>query len=96
MGTGKRLLLWSIVGSFIGATVAMIAGPAFLMWYETPGDPGAMCNCVITVRSTCSHFIRFQLTGALAGAMLFLIIGLVLRSRAGNPPAKAPSASSPQ
>jgi hypothetical protein len=96
MGTGKRLLLWAIVGSFIGSIAAMIAGPAFLIWYETPGDPGAMCNCVITVRTTCSHFIRFQLTGALVGAVLFLIIGLLLRTRARNPPAKSPSASAPQ
>jgi hypothetical protein len=97
MGSAKRLLLFLLSGAFVGDIVAMMVSPALLVWYETPGDPGAMCNCVITVRTTSSHFIRFQLIGALAGAVLLLIIGILLgRSRARHPPVGSPSASPPQ
>lgn len=97
MGTAKRLLLFLLSGALVGDIAAMIVSPAVLVWYETPGDPGAMCNCVITVRTTSSHFIRYQLVGALAGAVLLLIIGVLLgRSRARHPPVGSPSASPPQ
>ena len=64
MGTSKKLLLYMLAGALIGNIAAMIISPAILVWYETPGDPGALCNCVTTVRTTTSHFIRGQLIGA--------------------------------
>jgi len=93
MGTSKKLLLYMLFGALIGNIAAMIVSPAILVWYETPGDPGALCNCVTTVRTTTSHFIRGQLIGALAGAVLLLIIGVVVvrgKSRR-HPPAQSPA-----
>jgi hypothetical protein len=97
MATAKRLLIFLLSGALIGDIVSMIVSPAILVWYETPGDPGAMCNCVITVRTTSSHFIRYQLIGVLAGAVLLLIIGILIRPRGRHPPpVQSPSASPPQ
>ena len=96
MGTSKKLLLFALSGALIGDIASMIVSPAILVWYETPGDPGALCNCVTTVRTTTAHFIRGQLIGALAGVLLLLIIGiLVVRAQARrHPPAQAPAAGS--
>src|SRR5215813_6447184 len=93
MGRSKKLLLYVLSGALIGDIAAMIVAPAILVWYETPGDPGALCNCVTTVRTTASHFIRGQLIGALAGALLLLIIGIIIvRAQARrHPPAQAPA-----
>ena len=82
MGRSKKLLLYVLSGALLGDIAAMIVAPAILVWYETPADPGALCNCVTTVRTTTSHFIRGQLIGALTGMVLLLIIGiLILRAQ---------------
>src|SRR5215831_1590433 len=93
MGRSKKLLLYVLSGALIGDIAAMLVSPAILVWYETPGDPGALCNCVTTVRTTTSHFIRGQLIGALAGVVLLLIIGIIIvRAQARrHPPAQAPA-----
>ena len=87
MGMSKKLLLYMLAGALIGNIAAMIISPAILVWYETPGDPGALCNCVTTVRTTISQFIRGQLLGALAGAVLLLLIGVV-RGKSQRPPSE--------
>jgi len=93
MGRSKKLLLYVLSGALLGDIAAMIVAPAILVWYETPADPGALCNCVTTVRTTTSHFIRGQLIGALTGMVLLLIIGiLILRAQSRRqPPAQAPA-----
>ena len=98
MGTPKKLLLYVLSGALIGDIAAMIVSPMILVWYETPGDPGALCNCMTTVKTTSSHFIRGQLIGALGGALLLLIIGIIIvRAQARrHPAAEPPPATQPQ
>jgi len=67
-----------------------------LAWYETPGDNGALCNCLVTVRSTAAHFVKAQAIGAGVGALIFLVIGiLVVRGRRRHPVGPSPTAAPP-
>ena len=90
----KKLVVMILSGALLGDIAAMLIAPMVLAWYETPGDNGALCNCLVTVKSTTAHFIKAQAIGALGGAAVFLIIGLFVfrRSKSGASTA-SPSAT---
>src|SRR5437899_1821146 len=88
----KRLLLWTLGGALLGAIVASVIAPSFLISRNTTRFPEAQCNCIQVTRDTAESLIRWQLVGAAIGAGSLLIVGFLLwwRRRApASPPASA-------
>lgn len=92
MSIFKKLLVFALIGALVGDIAAMVIAPGMLAWYETPGDNGALCNCLVTVRSTTAHFVRAQAIGAGVGMAIFLLIGVfVVRGRRHHPVQPSPT-----
>ena len=101
--TLKKLSAVTLAGAIIGMLVASLIGPRFIAWYMTPGSQGqALCDLPKLTASIVSQLFEWQLIGAIVGAVLFLVIGVVIiRSRrnaarpglpdgTATPPAAAP------
>ena len=89
IGTGRTIALFVALGALLGAVVASFVVPPILSWYNEPGaiSPGrqieTVCNLPEVIRYATSRLIRGQLIGAVVGAVVFFVIGLlVTRGRA--------------
>lgn len=92
MSIFKKLLVFALIGALVGDIAAMVIAPSMLAWYETPGDTSALCNCLVTVRSTTAHFVRAQAIGAGVGLVILLVIGIfVVRGRRHHPAQPSPT-----
>jgi hypothetical protein len=93
----RRLFTFLLAGILLGAVVASLFAPGYLVWYNTPGTGSAMCNCTEATRETASSLIRAQITGSVIGGTLLLILAIVLsfRARRLRPTAGAESPMSP-
>jgi hypothetical protein len=78
MSIFKKLLVFALIGALIGDIAAMVIAPGMVAWYETAGDSGAMCNCLIIARLTTARFVKAQAIGAGLGAVIFLMIGILV------------------
>ena len=82
-----RVLVFMMVGAIVGAVAASFIVPPVLGWYNAPGNisPGkpieTLCNVPELIRYTSTRLLRGQLIGAVAGAVLFLIPGIVSARR---------------
>jgi len=92
----KRSLFLMLAGAVLGEGVATLGARAFIPWYNSPGEAmGAsptLCNLQLVTRSTIDNLVRDQLIGALVGAIVVwlggLLVGRALHKRAA---AAAPS-----
>ena len=96
MSAVRSVLVWALVGALVGVVVASFAVPPLLSWYNEPGritsngQVQTLCNLPELIRYTSSRLIRGQLIGAAVGAVLFTLLGLVVRRPAQPlPPAHA-------
>lgn len=89
MRTFKNFVLLAVVGAVVGAVVATVIAPGFISWYHTPGGTAqALCDCATLARDITGQLVRGQLIGAAIGAVLFVVIGVVIRvGRKKSPPA---------
>lgn len=88
MSTLKSVLALSLVGAFLGAVGGTLFGRAFLPWYNTPGD-GAQALALYEsklVLNIIDSLVRYQLIGALTGALAFAVLTLVYRRARNQPP----------
>ena len=97
----KTLLTFMLGGAFLGLAGASWLGPKWLEWDNTTRlatSTQTMCNLPEIIRNTAAELLRYQVTGTLLGAGLFLVLGIafvVMRSRrqASPPPAVPPRAT---
>jgi hypothetical protein len=81
----------------VGAAAVAGLAPNVIAWYQTPGTAiAAMCPCAELAHQITAQFIHAQLGGAVTGAVLFIIIGAVVRSRSRRKAAAAAARVSPQ
>jgi hypothetical protein len=86
MSRTTTLLLYMMTGAFVGVVAASVIIPPFLSWYNEQGAINAgkqvetLCNIPELIRYTSTRLLRGQAIGAVVGAVVFLIPGL-LRSR---------------
>jgi hypothetical protein len=88
----KSALVWSMVGAILGAVVASFIVPPMLSWYNEPGaisqggqQVQTLCNLPELIRYTSARLLRGQLIGAGVGGVLFLLLGIMLGRRRGEP-----------
>lgn len=93
MTTFRTLLSFFFAGAMVGQLGGTLLGRAILPWWNTPGHGQALCNCPELVHETVGALIRYQLIGAIAGAVVAVALGIwVLRWRAR--PARASAGGS--
>ena len=90
----RRILIWIVVGAFLGSVIATLVAPQVLeTLLASTGAKDAMCQCTELVNNTASLLIRTQLWGAAIGAVLFPIIAWLVRRRFGPTAPPAPDTS---
>ena len=87
----KTLLTFLLAGAFLGLATASYAGPRWLEWDNTAtlAPTQTMCNLPDIIRLTAARLLHYQLVGTLAGASVFLVLGIafvVMRRNRGTPP----------
>jgi len=86
----KTHLIFTLLGAIVGAIVASVIVPPALTWYASPGGlPGGANMQVIAkvpdiMKYATSNLLRGQIIGAIAGALAFLVLSLILASKRGN------------
>ena len=95
--TTKRFSAIALAGAIVGVIVASLIAPRFITWYNTPGSAqAAMCGCAQLAAEVTSRLLWSQFIGALCGAVLAIVIGvIVVRSRKGKGAAPAAPATPP-
>ena len=94
----KTVLVFMMTGALLGVVIASFLVPPILSWYNEPGAiaPGrqveTLCNLPELIRYTSTRLIRGQLIGAVLGAFLFMIPGVMtVRRRTAMAPAEVPA-----
>jgi hypothetical protein len=104
MGFVGKWLLIVLTGAVCGDVATLLMAPAIIGWYNSTVDPGALCNCLTTARTSARHMIEAQGIGSGIGAILFLTVGFMiaqgrrkkLRAQAAaTPPATPPTPTPP-
>jgi hypothetical protein len=93
MGAGRTVGVFVAIGALLGVVVASVAVPPWLIWYNKPGaiSPGkqieTVCNLPDVIHYATNRLIRGQLIGAVVGATIFFVLGLLAgrRGKAGVP-----------
>ena len=87
MSATRRILGFMLFGAILGLVVASFAVPPALGWYNSTGKiAGAnpvetLCNVPELIRYATTRLLEGQLIGAVAGAILFAVVGGVTRRR---------------
>ena len=96
MNSLKTVLVFMMTGALLGVVIASLIVPPILSWYNEPGAiaPGrqieTLCNLPELIRYTSTRLIRGQLIGAVVGALLFMVPG-VMTVRRRTAPAQVPA-----
>jgi hypothetical protein len=94
MSAVRNVLLWILFGAMGGMWVGGLVAERLVPWINTPGTGiVAQCECHQISVDTVDRVLRYELIGMIAGAVAFLILGLVLgagRRRRPEPPAATP------
>ncbi len=88
----KRLLVYLMSGAVLGAIVASLIAPSFLISQNTTRLTQAQCSCVDITRDTAAALIQWQLVGSAIGATALLVLGVVLTMRGRPRPGAAGAA----
>ncbi len=96
MRTLRNIVVLALVGAIVGAVVASFLAPVFIGWYQSPGGGTAMCECATVSRQAVSQLLRAQLIGAAAGAVGFLVLGVLIKRRGGHKRVAEPPAPPPE
>lgn len=92
MGLLKRLLVYLMSGAVLGAIVASLIAPSFLISQNTTRLTQTQCNCVDVTRDTAAALIQWQLVGSAIGATALLVLGIVLTMKGRTKPSAAGTA----
>src|SRR5687768_8868826 len=94
MATIKKFLAWMLGGAILGVVVASLIGPAVLTWYRDPG-PGVPVgfNLAPYARGAMNALLGAQAIGALIGAVVLLVIGVLVHRAAARKVPPAPPAT---
>jgi hypothetical protein len=79
----KRLLTWAVFGAALGNAVLAWLGMKFEVWYATPGEK-APVSCAPQVQEAFARLAMWELVGAGAGMVAFLILGALWGRRAAR------------
>lgn len=98
MGAVRNVLLWILFGALGGMWIGGVVAQRLVPWINTPGTGiVAQCECHQISVDTVDRVLRYELMGMIAGALAFLVLGLVLgagrKRRRPEPPAATPPAS---
>ena len=97
MGFMRKWLLIVLAGALCGDIATMLLAPAIIGWYNSSVDPGALCNCVTTARTSARNMIQAQGFGSGLGVLLFLIVGFLFsqgrRKKVSGPASATPPAT---
>jgi hypothetical protein len=91
----SRLFFLTLLGAVLGAVAATFVLPGTMVWYNSPGGTGqaALCPCADTAHNAISQLIRGQVIGAIVGAVVFLVIGILWMRRHPSASSVSPPAS---
>lgn len=78
MNVMKRLSMFIMGGLLLGAVVASLIAPAFLVSQNSGVDN---CDCATVTRLTASGLIQWQLIAGLIGGAVALLLGVVVSVR---------------
>jgi hypothetical protein len=94
MSAVRNVLLWILFGALGGMWVGGLVAQRVVPWFNTPGAGiVAQCECHQISVDTVDRVLSYELIGMIAGAVVFLVLGLVLRAgrrRRPEPPATTP------
>jgi hypothetical protein len=77
----KTLSILALVGAIVGAIVATLVAPGFVTWYASPGGAAAaLCDCAKLAHEISAQLIRIQGIGAISGAVVFFVAGIVFKA----------------
>jgi len=92
----KTLTLLALIGAVLGAIAATFVAPGAVTWYASPGGAAAaLCDCAKLAREISAQLIRIQGIGAVSGAVVFFIAGIVFRAGRGKKLDKAAATGTP-
>lgn len=79
----KTMGVFALIGAIVGDVLATLIAPSFLTWYNTPGAGAVQTICDIRQMSQTifDQLIRAQLIGAVAGAVVLAVVGVVVARR---------------
>ncbi len=101
MAAVKTVLVFMLVGAWLGGLLGTSASTQWSVWYNTPGAAGALCDCAKTTREIGHQVMTGHLAGTAGGTLAFMVLGIVFlrwrkaRAMAVVPAAAPPSASPP-
>lgn len=90
MALVRTLLSWITGGALLGFLAASLIGPPVLGWYNQPGLGQALCDCGKMTGEITGRMLAMQFEAAIAGALMFLVLGIVWEVRKRK---KAPAAA---
>lgn len=74
----RSVLLWALIGAFVGTWAGGMVARAFLPWFNTPGAGiRSQCDCEPLAINTVGHTLSLELGGMLTGTVIFPILALV-------------------
>lgn len=87
----KTILIFTLTGALLGVAAASVVVPKGLSWYNEAGylsqpqggQVQALVNLPQVIRYTTDRLIRGQLIGGIAGAAIFLVLGILV-ARSGS------------
>lgn len=91
----KKIGMLLLGGVLFGASMATLIAPRVLAWYNTGSDANALCNCANVAKAVTSQLIRAQVIGAIIGAVIFVIGGLIIIKLRGNKKPASTTAATP-
>ena len=91
----KALIFLALLGAIVGDVTATFVAPGMLTWYASPGGAAAaLCDCAKLAHEISTQLIRAQSIGAVAGAVVFFVLGIVFKAGRDKKPIKVGSAAS--
>ena len=107
----KTVVIFALLGALLGVAAASVVVPPALTWYNeagylatpagqtgqagAPSGPTALVNIPSLIRYATSRLIRGQIIGGVAGAVIFLILGVLVARRGSRRPAAVVPPASP-
>src|SRR5512141_880003 len=92
----KTLTVLTLLGAILGAVAATFVAPGFVTWYASPGSAAAaLCDCAKLAHEISSQLIRIQGIGAVSGAVVFFVGGIVFKAGRGKKVDKAAVTGTP-